>query len=158
MSRGWQAFSRTVAARRDHPALLMGDHKLSFGELGALAQRLAGGLVLRGVGVGDRVVLHLANGPVAAALPPALWALGAVPVLAPADLRPEALEGVAARVAARGVISDSLAACDAAPLWSPGALRDAKFKVTWLGTGPVRSSSPQVRPGGPKGWCKRRRR
>ena len=122
MSAGWQAFARTVAGRRDHPALLIGDETLSFGALQDLAQRLAGGLHAKGVGPGDRVVLHLANGPEASALPAALWSLGAVPVLAPSDLRGEALAGVAARVAARAVISDTLADCAAAPVWRTAGL------------------------------------
>ena len=63
MSAGWQAFARTVAARRDHPALVMGDLVVSFGELGQMARHLAGGLQARGVGPGDRVVLHRSGGP-----------------------------------------------------------------------------------------------
>ena len=123
---GWQAFARTVAARRDHPALVMGDLVVSFGELGQMARHLAGGLQARGVGPGDRVVLHLGNGPAAAALPAALWAIGAVPVLAPSELRAETLAGIAARVAARG--------------WSATRWR------------PV----VQHRSGGPRGWRVRR--
>ena len=84
----------------------MGDVAVSFTALADRARRLARGLAAAGVGPGDRVVLHLPNGVDAAALPAALWALGAVPVLAPGDQRAEAVAGIAARVGARGVVSD----------------------------------------------------
>lgn len=127
---GWQAFEATVARRGAYPAVLMGDISVSFVALRDLALRLAGGMRREGVGPGDRVVLHLANGVSAAALPLALWALDAVPVFAPAEI---AVEAVAARVGAAMVISDRLASCATAPLHAPAALEDRPAKVTGLG-------------------------
>lgn len=148
---GWQVFCQTVAMRGDHPALVMGGLTLSFAALGVLAREVAGGLLARGVQPGDRVVLHLANGPVAAALPAALWALGAVPVLAPSDLQTQALAGVAERVAARAVISDTMTTCTTAALWPAGGLRGAPIvgDRAAAGTGSIVFTSGST--GRPKG-------
>jgi acyl-coenzyme A synthetase/AMP-(fatty) acid ligase len=152
---GWQAFCRTVAARGDHPALVQGDVTLSFGELGVLARQRAAALVARGVGPGDRVVLHLANGADAAALPAALWATGAVPVLAPGDLRPEALADIAARTGARGIVSDVADPCATAPVWHPAALTADALAggVEAGGTGSIVFTSGST--GRPKGVVQR---
>ena len=68
MNSGWAQFCLTVAARGDHPALLMGDLCLSFRDLGRMARRHAAGLARQGAGPGDRVILRLPNGPAALAL------------------------------------------------------------------------------------------
>ena len=60
-------------------------------------------------------------------------ALGAIPVLAPSDLRAEALAGVVARVGARGVVSDRLVDC-LAPVWRAEAL-DGVFGGAAAGDG-----------------------
>ena len=133
MTTGWQVFEHTATAQAGKPALLMGDVTVSFAALAARVRGFAAGLVAHGVAAGDRVVLHLANGPEAAALPAALWALGAVPVLAPSDLRAEALAGVVARVGARGVVSDRLVDCSA-PVWRAEAL-DGVFGGAAAGDG-----------------------
>ena len=130
-------FEHTATAQAGKSALLMGDVTVSFAALAARVRGFAAGLVAHGVAAGDRVVLHLANGPEAAALPAALpaalWALGAVPVLAPSDLRAEALAGVVARVGARGVVSDRLVDCSA-PVWRAEAL-DGVFGGAAAGDG-----------------------
>lgn len=133
---GWRAFEAVVAARPWHPAVLMGARALDLAGLRALALALAGGLAARGVRPGDRVVLHLTNGVEAAALPLALWALGAIPVWAPLDLgagKPEVgVLALAGRVGAGVVISetvtdapcvapDALIAAPAVPLTGPRA-------------------------------------
>ena len=119
---GWLAFQRCVAARPDHAAVVQGGQVVSLGELDARARGLAAGMRARGGVAGDRVVLHLGNGPAAAALPLALWALGAVPVLAPGDLGDRAVAEVAGRVGARAMVSDRLEACGAVPVWQVEAL------------------------------------
>lgn len=149
---GWPVFCATVAARGLHPALVQGDVSVSFAELGGLARRMAGRLASLGVGPGCRVVLHLPNGPEAAALPAALWAIGAVPVIAPGDLRRAALEDIAARVAAKGVVSDTLAECAGVPVWAPALLRggaELRGGVTAGGIGSVVFTSGST--GRPKG-------
>ncbi len=106
MNLGWQAFCQTVGARGDHPALLMGDRLVTFRDLGTLARRYAKALTSRSVEPADRVILQLPNGPVAAALPAAIWAVGAVPVLVPMDLGKAALADITARTAPRLMLLD----------------------------------------------------
>ncbi len=108
--------------RRCRGALLQGDLTHSFAELGALARTQGAALAKLGSGQGHRVILHLTNGPAAAALPAALWALGATPVRAPADLRPEVLDSIASRTSAHVVLGDSLVQSAATPAWHPATL------------------------------------
>ena len=122
---GWQVFCRTVAARGAHPALVQGDLTLSFAELGALARQRAAALAALAIGPGDRVLLHLNNGPDAAALPVAIWALGAIPVFAPGDLSACALADIASRTSAKAILSDTIDHSAAAPVWHPAALTGA---------------------------------
>jgi 2,3-dihydroxybenzoate-AMP ligase len=63
-------------------ALVDGDQRVTYGELGAATERLAARL--RGLGLhrGDRVVVQLPNGAPFVTLVLALWRLGAIPVLA----------------------------------------------------------------------------
>ena len=122
---GWQVFCRTVAARGAHPALVQGDLTLSFAELGALARHRAAALGTLGIGQGDRVILHLNNGPDAAALPVAIWALGAIPVFAPGDLSACALADIASRTSAKAIVSDTIDRSAGAPVWHPAALTGA---------------------------------
>ena len=122
---GWQVFCRTVAARGAHPALVQGDLTLSFAELGALARHHAAALGTLAIGQGDRVILHLNNTPDAAALPVALWALGAIPVFAPGDLPACALADIASRTSAKAILSDTVEHSAAAPVWHPAALTGA---------------------------------
>ncbi len=119
---GWTGFKAVVAARPDHPAVLMGDIAVSLAGFYDLTLGLAEGLARRGVGSGDRVVVHLANGIEAAALPLAIWALGAVPVLAPLDLG-KGVGAIAQRVGAKVVVSSTLAECADAVVVPPDALR-----------------------------------
>jgi long-chain acyl-CoA synthetase len=104
---GWARFCQTVAARGDHPALLMGDQVVSLVDLGRKARRAAAALVAQGVGPGDRVILRLPNGVDAMALPAAIWAVGAVPVLVPLDLQPAALADIAARTSPRLTLTEA---------------------------------------------------
>ena len=155
MTIGWHRFCQTVSERGDRPALLWGEEKISFVGLGRLAAQLAGGMASRGVVAGDRVILHLGNGRAAAALPAALWAIGAVPVLAPFDLRGAALEGIADRVAARGVISETADHCGFAPVWRAdmliGAFRASAGQGDTIGSVVFTSGST----GRPKGVVQR---
>lgn len=82
---------RTVAATDGHRiALVAGDRRLSYAELDAWADRLAGGLREIGVHRGDRVVVQLPNVPEFAVAAIAAFRLGAVPVFAlPAHRRTE---------------------------------------------------------------------
>ena len=73
------------AARRhgDRAAIVTPDRSVTFGEIGDMAARFAGGLRGLGVGRGDRVVLHLPNGPEWVVAYYAVARLGAV--VAPAN-------------------------------------------------------------------------
>ena len=123
MISGWQGFCETVAARPDAPALLIGARAFNLADLGRMARQMASGLDQRGVAAGDRVILHLPNGPEAAVLPAALWALGAIPVLAPLDLRPEALADIATRTAAKAVVAAGQTSLDLpVPRWPAATL------------------------------------
>ncbi len=108
MNPGWDQFCRTVAERGALPALLLGDMALSVAGLGLMARRYAAALVVLGVRHCDRVILRLPNGPAAAALPAAIWALGAVPVLVPLDIREAGLAEIVARTAPRVVLAEPL--------------------------------------------------
>ena len=107
MNPGWARFCQTVAARGDHPALLMGDTVVSFADLGRRARCAAQALVALGVGPGDRVILRLPNGVDAMTLPAAIWAVGAVPVLVPLDMQPAAFADIAARTTPRLVLTEA---------------------------------------------------
>jgi len=92
----WQGASigdwfRRVARRfRDRPAVVDGPNTITYGELDANIDRLAGGFLELGLGARDRVVLQLQNGLPAIEALLALVRLGAIPVLAlPAHRRVE---------------------------------------------------------------------
>lgn len=53
----------TAARLPNKPGLILGDRRLSFSELDVQAQRLAFRLIDSGVHPGDRVALHMENGP-----------------------------------------------------------------------------------------------
>ena len=65
----------------DHPALLAGDDRWTYGELDRAANALARHLVDRGVGRGDRVAVMTSNRPEFVATVHAVSKLGAAPVL-----------------------------------------------------------------------------
>jgi len=53
----------TVSRAPENTAVVCGDRRLSYGEVGALSARVAGGLVAAGVRPGDRVALQMPNVP-----------------------------------------------------------------------------------------------
>ena len=59
----WLAFEKRVRQRGAAPALVTQDRTVSFAELFAAAESLAGVLAERGIAPGDRVGLSLPNGP-----------------------------------------------------------------------------------------------
>ena len=107
MNPGWARFCQTVAARGDHPALLMGDLVVRFADLGRKARRVASALAAQGVRPGDRVILRMENGVDAMTLPAALWAVGAVPVLVPLDVQPGAVADIVARTLPRLTLTEA---------------------------------------------------
>jgi long-chain acyl-CoA synthetase len=75
----YEAFVATVSRQGDDIALRSGDQTLTWSELAAQVNRIAGGLVELGVGKGDTVALMLSNRPEFIACDLAAVALGAVP-------------------------------------------------------------------------------
>jgi long-chain acyl-CoA synthetase len=74
----------------DNIAFIHGDQEWKRGELSRLAMRIATGLQQAGVRAGDRVLLHLRNGPEIAACYLACFQLGAICV--PLNLRFKSIE------------------------------------------------------------------
>ena len=73
---GW--LGRHAEARPDHPALVHGEARLTYGELALRAERLAAGLAGIGLGRGDIVALQLPNIPEYVIAHAAIARIGAV--------------------------------------------------------------------------------
>ena len=73
----WEAVADVAA---DRPALVVGDRRLTYGELEDRANRLANGLRSLGVGPGDVVACHLTNSSEYLETLLAAWKIRAVPV------------------------------------------------------------------------------
>src|SRR5260221_9770257 len=58
-----QLLYEQVASRPDHPALVYGDERISYGELVERIERLAFSLAERGIGAGDAVAVALRDDP-----------------------------------------------------------------------------------------------
>ncbi|MGO2985168.1 MAG: (2,3-dihydroxybenzoyl)adenylate synthase [Brevibacterium aurantiacum] len=82
----------TVSRHPDGTAVIFGEERLSYAELGDQVLRLAAGLRARGIRRGDRVVVHLPNIPIYLGLVFALFELGAIPVFALAAHRRSEIE------------------------------------------------------------------
>jgi olefin beta-lactone synthetase len=75
------SFVETVEANPDRTAIVAQGERITFGELGAKANRFANGLAAHDVRAGTRVAFMVPPGPDAMALCFALFKVGAVPVL-----------------------------------------------------------------------------
>jgi 2,3-dihydroxybenzoate-AMP ligase len=82
-----QVFGELFERHRDRVALIAGEERITYGELGARSAALAGFLHEHGLKRLDRVVVHLPNGPEFIYLYFALQKLGVVPILALAPHR-----------------------------------------------------------------------
>ncbi|ORM35321.1 AMP-binding protein [Williamsia sp. 1135] len=76
----------------DKTAIIAGDVRITYGELGERVLRFAAGFTDLGISRGDRVVLHLPNVSDYVPILFALFEIGAVPVLALAALRRHEIE------------------------------------------------------------------
>ena len=74
--------ARTAARQPGKVALVSGERRISYGELVAASERLAGRLLEEGVKPLDRVVMQLPNTPEFAFTYLALTRIGAIPVMA----------------------------------------------------------------------------
>jgi malonyl-CoA/methylmalonyl-CoA synthetase len=100
-----EAFHLTAAATPDRPALELDEHRISHGELDALAARLAGWMVDSGLTAGDRVLLCAGSSlPFVGAYLGALWA-GSTVVLANPGLTEPELEQLVRSSAPRLVLA-----------------------------------------------------
>ncbi|WP_018699315.1 class I adenylate-forming enzyme family protein [Amorphus coralli] len=91
----------------DKIALVCGDRSLSFGDLGRSIRSVANGLLARGVGSGDRVVLYLPNGIELVEALFACFAVGAMAVPVTTRLTFKELAYFCDDSAARIVVCDS---------------------------------------------------
>ncbi|MFG2910081.1 (2,3-dihydroxybenzoyl)adenylate synthase [Kitasatospora sp. NPDC048286] len=99
--------------RNERPAVVTPARTLTYGELDRAADRLAAGLRARGLGVGDRVVVHLPNDVEFAVLCLALFRLGALPVFAlPAHRSAEIVHLVTSSGAVAYVCASRALGCD----------------------------------------------
>ena len=85
-----EMLASALAARPDGLAVVCGDMRLSWRELHHAASKCAGGLAQRGVQSGDRVALHMGNGPEFIILTLACAWMGAV--LVPVSARARGME------------------------------------------------------------------
>ncbi len=95
----------TVDRCPERVAVIQGDTQLTYGELGDRVLRIAAGLAERGIGRGDRVVVHLPNIPEYVAIVFALFELGAIPVFALAAHRRTEIEYFVEFSQARGYVT-----------------------------------------------------
>ncbi len=95
---------RSVERTPDKVALVEAETRLTYAEVEAMANRLANALRGRGVGRGDRVVLHLPNSVELAAGIFAVLKADAVFVVANITMRPDKLERVVADSGAAAVV------------------------------------------------------
>ncbi|HZK74239.1 MAG TPA: AMP-binding protein [Clostridia bacterium] len=82
-----QVFGELFERHRDRVALIAGEERITYGELGARSAAMAGFLHEHGLKRLDRVVVHLPNGPEFIYLYFALQKLGVIPILALAPHR-----------------------------------------------------------------------
>ncbi|MBA4021928.1 MAG: 2,3-dihydroxybenzoate-AMP ligase [Gordonia sp.] len=76
----------------DHVAIIAGEHRITYAELGQRVLGYAAGFSRLGIGRGDRVVLHLPNVSDYVPILFGLFEVGAIPVLALAALRRHEIE------------------------------------------------------------------
>lgn len=76
-ARAWEEIAAVVP---DRPAIVTGRRRLNFGEFEDRSERLAAALAERGTGEGDKVAIHLPDGPEYLEAFFAAAKLGAVPV------------------------------------------------------------------------------
>lgn len=81
-----------VEQRPDKLAIIVGDDRITYAELGDRVLRFAAGFSELGIGRGERVVLHLPNVSDYVPILFALFEIGAIPVLALAALRRHEIE------------------------------------------------------------------
>jgi 2,3-dihydroxybenzoate-AMP ligase len=78
----WEMLQRAIARNPGKVALVHGEQRLRYCDLGAMAERLADNLAGLGIEPLDRIVVQLPNGPAFVQLYFALVRLGAIPVMA----------------------------------------------------------------------------
>lgn len=82
----------TVSRHPERTAIIAGERRLSYAELGEQVLRVAAGFEALGIGRGDRVVVHLPNVPEYVPVVFGLFELGAIPVFALAAHRRNEIE------------------------------------------------------------------
>jgi len=104
---------RTIARNPGKLAIVHGEERLTYGELGERTRRLAKGLLQAGIAALDRVVVQLPNTPMFACAYLALTAIGAIPVMAlRAHRRTEVVHFVNASGAIAYLVPDAIGSFD----------------------------------------------
>ncbi|WP_159502141.1 AMP-binding protein [Microbacterium sp. 18062] len=117
----------SVARHPEKTAIIAGDARIGYAELGDRVLRVAAGLQRLGIRRGDRVVVHLPNIPDFIVFVYAFWELGAVPVFSPAAHRRTEIEHFVEVTEARAYVT--VATHDGADL----AALAAELKGAWPG-------------------------
>jgi 2,3-dihydroxybenzoate-AMP ligase len=113
----WEMLERSIARHPGKVALVHGEERLRYRDLGAAAQRLAHGLVALGIKPLDRVVVQLPNVPAFVHVYFALVRIGAIPVMAlRAHRHSEILHFVQSSGAVGYVIPETIGAFDYRPM------------------------------------------
>ncbi|MBM9467929.1 AMP-binding protein [Nakamurella leprariae] len=126
------AWRRTVAARRDRPAVLSFDRTLTFGTIDAQSDALAVAFQRSGVLPGDRIAVHLQNDPQWLVTLLAAWKCGATAACINPMLRREELRHHLADAQPTVLVSlDSLYADVVAPLRAELGVRTVITTAPW---------------------------
>ncbi|WP_245980860.1 class I adenylate-forming enzyme family protein [Hydrogenophaga borbori] len=150
MSMGPFVHSAFEARCRDQPgkvAVVVGERRLSYGELAAMVQGIAETLQVEGVRPGDRVVLLLDSGAEYVAALHAVWRLGAVAVPLGPQTKAAKLAHVLADTGARALLTQATlatvwtAALAQAPetphVWAHGPVPAATTARPWPQPAPI---------------------
>jgi fatty-acyl-CoA synthase len=86
------------------PALIEPSRTTTYSELDTLSRRIAGGLSVLGLGVGDRIALWLPNTPAHYALTFAVWRIGATVVGVNTRFRAKEVEDIVGRTGAKALV------------------------------------------------------
>ena len=109
----WQMVERGITRDPGKTALVAGDARISYAELGDATRRMAAGLISAGIHPLDRIVVQLPNVPAFVFTYLALTAIGAIPVMAlRAHRKTEVLHFLRSSGAVAYVIPDVLGTFD----------------------------------------------
>ena len=108
---------RIAAVTPDRPALFVGERQVAdYGAFHEYAARVAGALIARGIGPGDRVAIFMKNVPEYLIVQYGIWYAGAVAVPVNAKLHGKELAWIAGNAAAALIFATPELAADLAEI------------------------------------------